>query len=261
MTSDSSSIYRRYSFGPYTLDPMRRLLRHDGALMPLTPKTVDVLSALVERHGTVVAKDDLLRFVWPNAVVEENNLPRQVSILRKALQQRRGQLRVGRPLHGSPERGRVYRGVPIESGLDCGEILQQLDSIDQATIEHFPDVTLVLRMPALDLRQGLCIEVEMTEGQMSFLGDERASVLPAVPDRDEIIWRGELDIDLQAFLDLGDGPKHAIEVGHHFHVDIDGALTPAVEDGCRPARQVHLCALVRFAAQRLHELLYACRVC
>jgi hypothetical protein len=95
----------------------------------------------------------------------------------------------------------------------------------------------------------------MTEDQMSFLGDERAPVLPAFPDRDEVIGRCELDIDLETFLDLGDGPKHAIEVGHHFHVDIDGALTPAVEDRCRPTRQVDVCGPVRFAAQRLHELL------
>jgi DNA-binding winged helix-turn-helix (wHTH) protein len=91
MTSDSSSVGRRYSFGPYTLDPVRRLLWGDGALVALTPKTVDVLTVLVERHGTSVEKDELLRFVWPNAVVEENNLPRHISILRKALQQQRGQ--------------------------------------------------------------------------------------------------------------------------------------------------------------------------
>jgi Tol biopolymer transport system component/DNA-binding winged helix-turn-helix (wHTH) protein len=91
MTGNSSSVHRLFSFGPYTLDPMRRLLWRDGALVALTPKTVDVLSVLVERHGAIVEKDDLLRFVWPNAVVEENNLARHISTLRKALQQRRGQ--------------------------------------------------------------------------------------------------------------------------------------------------------------------------
>ena len=91
MTGNSSSGHRLLSFGPYTLDTMRRLLWRDGTLVPLTPKTVDVLSVLVERHGSIVEKDDLLRFVWPNAVVEENNLARHISILRKALQQRRGQ--------------------------------------------------------------------------------------------------------------------------------------------------------------------------
>src|SRR5687767_1959564 len=91
MTGNSSSGHRLLSFGPYTLDTMRRLLWRDGTLVALTPKTVDVLSVLVERHGSIVGKDDLLRFVWPNAVVEENNLARHISILRKALQQRRGQ--------------------------------------------------------------------------------------------------------------------------------------------------------------------------
>jgi DNA-binding winged helix-turn-helix (wHTH) protein len=91
MTSNPSSIPRRYSFGPYTLDAVRRLLWREGTLVPLTPKTVDVLAVLIERHGEVVEKDDLLRFVWPNAVVEENNLARHISTLRKALQQRRGQ--------------------------------------------------------------------------------------------------------------------------------------------------------------------------
>jgi DNA-binding winged helix-turn-helix (wHTH) protein len=91
MTGNSSSGHRLLSFGPYTLDTMRRLLWRDGTLVALTPKTVDVLSVLVERHGSIVGKDDLLRFVWPNAVVEENNLARHISILRTALQQRRGQ--------------------------------------------------------------------------------------------------------------------------------------------------------------------------
>ena len=91
MTNTPSSVHRRYSFGPYSLDPARRLLWRDGTLVPLTPKAAEVLSVLVEHHGEVVAKDDLLRFVWPNSVVEENNLARHISTLRKALQQRRGQ--------------------------------------------------------------------------------------------------------------------------------------------------------------------------
>jgi DNA-binding winged helix-turn-helix (wHTH) protein len=91
MASNSSSIHRRYTFGPYTLDTVRRLLWREGTLVPLTPKAVEVLAVLVERPGEVVEKDDLLRFVWPNAVVEENNLARHISTLRKALQQRRGQ--------------------------------------------------------------------------------------------------------------------------------------------------------------------------
>ena len=57
----------------------------------MTPKTADVLRVLIERRGEVVDKSDLLHFVWPNTVVEENNLARHISTLRKILQERRGQ--------------------------------------------------------------------------------------------------------------------------------------------------------------------------
>jgi hypothetical protein len=46
--------------------------------VPLTPKTAEVLAVLVERHGTIVEKEDLLRFVWPNAVGWKNNLPQHI---------------------------------------------------------------------------------------------------------------------------------------------------------------------------------------
>jgi hypothetical protein len=92
-----------------------------------------------------------------------------------------------RPLHSSAEPGRIYRGVAVESRLDSRKVLQQLSTIHQAAIEHLPDVAFVLRMPALDLRQRLRIQVEMTEDERSFLSNERAPVFPAFPDRDEVI--------------------------------------------------------------------------
>src|SRR5688500_3555938 len=90
MSKNYSVCSRRYRFGRYTLDPGRRLVWCDGVLLQLTPKAVEVLSVLVERHGQVVEKGDLLNFVWPNAIVEENNLARHVSTLRKALHEQRG---------------------------------------------------------------------------------------------------------------------------------------------------------------------------
>src|SRR5260370_36481315 len=40
---------------------------------------------LVERHGHLVEKDELLKLVWPDTFVEETNLTYNISILRKAL--------------------------------------------------------------------------------------------------------------------------------------------------------------------------------
>ncbi|MGH9843675.1 MAG: winged helix-turn-helix domain-containing protein [Blastocatellia bacterium] len=74
-----------YEFGPYRLDPDERVLFRDGRPLPLPPKTFDTLIALVERSGHIVEKDELMGKVWPDTFVEEVNLARHVSNLRKLL--------------------------------------------------------------------------------------------------------------------------------------------------------------------------------
>src|SRR5262252_10166880 len=74
-----------YEFGPYRLDAAERLLWRDGEVVPLQPKVFDLLLALVERHGRLLEKDELMRVVWPDAIVEEANLANNISILRKTL--------------------------------------------------------------------------------------------------------------------------------------------------------------------------------
>ena len=72
-------------FGRFHLNANRRELSTDGAAVKLGARTFDVLLALVERHDRIVSKDELLKVVWPNLVVEENNLQVHVSSLRKLL--------------------------------------------------------------------------------------------------------------------------------------------------------------------------------
>jgi Tol biopolymer transport system component/DNA-binding winged helix-turn-helix (wHTH) protein len=84
LASETAPV-RFFAFGPYTADPVKRVLRQDGVVVPLTGKAFELLIALVERAGEVVEKDELLRLVWPDTVVEENNLVRHVSMLRKTL--------------------------------------------------------------------------------------------------------------------------------------------------------------------------------
>jgi Tol biopolymer transport system component/DNA-binding winged helix-turn-helix (wHTH) protein len=74
-----------YQFGPFRLDVSEHTLRRDGNAVPLTPKVFEVLRVLVENAGHLVTKDRLLTEVWAGAFVEEGNLNRAVSILRKAL--------------------------------------------------------------------------------------------------------------------------------------------------------------------------------
>src|SRR5512139_3500207 len=74
-----------YTFGPFRLEPAKRLLLRDGVPVPLTPKAFDLLVAVIERRERVVDKEEALRLLWPDTVVEESNLTQNVFLLRKAL--------------------------------------------------------------------------------------------------------------------------------------------------------------------------------
>jgi DNA-binding winged helix-turn-helix (wHTH) protein len=82
MSDPSPSVY---AFGPFVIDGGRRRLLCDGQQVSLPPKVLDTLLTLVENRDRVVTKDELLRAVWGDTLVEEGGLARNVSLLRKAL--------------------------------------------------------------------------------------------------------------------------------------------------------------------------------
>jgi DNA-binding winged helix-turn-helix (wHTH) protein/pimeloyl-ACP methyl ester carboxylesterase len=78
---------RAYSFGDFTLDLREgQLISRGGGPVALTPKAFETLVALVEHSGHVLSKDELMKKVWPDSFVEENNLSQNISQLRRALQ-------------------------------------------------------------------------------------------------------------------------------------------------------------------------------
>jgi adenylate cyclase len=74
-----------YRFGPFELDGAEYRLLRNGVEVPLQLKAFETLCILVERAGRLLTKDDLLRQLWPGTIVEENNLNKNISMLRKAL--------------------------------------------------------------------------------------------------------------------------------------------------------------------------------
>jgi DNA-binding winged helix-turn-helix (wHTH) protein/TolB-like protein len=74
-----------HRFGPFRYDSAQRLLYRNSELIPLAPKAADTLHALLEHRGDVVSKANLMKAVWPDCVVEEIGLARNISILRKTL--------------------------------------------------------------------------------------------------------------------------------------------------------------------------------
>lgn len=75
-----------YEFGPFRYDAGQRLLFRGGEIVPLVPKALDTLHVLLERRGCVVEKSDLMKLVWPDTNVEDVGLARNISLLRKALE-------------------------------------------------------------------------------------------------------------------------------------------------------------------------------
>src|SRR6478609_2061573 len=74
-----------YQFGPFRLDTGEHRLLRDGVDVPLQLKAFETLCILVERAGRLLTKEDLLSQLWPGTMVEENNLNKNISLLRKAL--------------------------------------------------------------------------------------------------------------------------------------------------------------------------------
>src|SRR5262252_5246938 len=83
MTVQASPVHL-YEFGDFRLDTAKRLLqRLDGTTVPLTPRVFETLLYMVEHHDTVLDKERLMEAVWPDSIVEENNLSQNISALRR----------------------------------------------------------------------------------------------------------------------------------------------------------------------------------
>ena len=107
------AVAKLFEIGGFRLDPGSGVLMHDGRPTALGARAVAVLAALVERANEYVAKAQLLEAAWPDAVVEEGNLPVQVAAIRRVLAQGGGE----RWIETLPRRG--YRFVGPVSELSA----------------------------------------------------------------------------------------------------------------------------------------------
>ncbi len=106
-----------YAFGPFVLDASQRVLWRDRELLRLTPREIDVLVALVERHGEIVEKSRFFDQVWRGLAVEECNLSQHVAGLRRALGD---DARVPTYIETLPRRG--YRFVAPVANVDRSSV-------------------------------------------------------------------------------------------------------------------------------------------
>jgi pimeloyl-ACP methyl ester carboxylesterase/DNA-binding winged helix-turn-helix (wHTH) protein len=119
----------KYVFGPYLLDVDERRLLRGNEEIRLRGKPFDTLRVLVENAGRLVRKDELMQAVWPDSIVEENNLDYCVSQLRKLLHPAKNIQTV--PRHGYRFLGEVklvtsgLRLVKLEPAREQADVPQQ----------------------------------------------------------------------------------------------------------------------------------------
>src|SRR5262245_59066241 len=79
-----------YEFDRFRLNVSERLLLCEGERVALSEKAFETLCALVRRGNRLVGKEELLNAVWADVIVEENNLDKNISLLRQVLGERTG---------------------------------------------------------------------------------------------------------------------------------------------------------------------------
>src|SRR5687768_14441258 len=137
-------------FGRFKVVPHRRELLADGKPVDLGGRAFDTLLALIEAGGSVIDKDALLRKVWPDRVVEENNLQAQISALRKAFGADRDLIRTvaGRGYQFSGEIRGVARASSVVPSSNLPEPVSELIGRD-APLREIVDAVISHRLVTL----------------------------------------------------------------------------------------------------------------
>lgn len=86
----SKAPKRLYEFDNFCVDVSARVLLREGKPVPVSPKVFETLLLLVERHGEIVSKDEMMSALWPATFVEEANLSQNIFTLRKILGEKNG---------------------------------------------------------------------------------------------------------------------------------------------------------------------------
>src|SRR5439155_12640733 len=108
--SRTSALQCVYSFGDFTLDLERGALQKCGADVRLRPKSFEMLCYLVENHGRLVSKDELLNAVWGRTVVTEGSITQCLIDIRRILGDKSQSL-----IRTVPRRGYIFDAPVSES--------------------------------------------------------------------------------------------------------------------------------------------------
>lgn len=123
-----------YEFGDFRLEPAEHVLARSGRPIPLPPKAFDLLVCLVQNHGRLVTKEQIMQAVWPGCFVEEANLTVTISMLRKALG---GKESASQHIETIPKKG--YRFVAPVQEVEGGATALPGEDAEQRLPDDVPE--------------------------------------------------------------------------------------------------------------------------
>jgi DNA-binding winged helix-turn-helix (wHTH) protein/TolB-like protein/Tfp pilus assembly protein PilF len=172
-----------FDFGDFRLDAARRLLLKGDDRQPvkLTSKAFDTLLYMVLHAGTIVSKDELMRAVWPDTVVEENNLSQNVFAIRRALGEKQGENR-----YIATVPGRGFNFVAAVTSLTGGDTAAVTEgAVPEVGLEAVSRVIIPVRDQSAFrwTRLGIVVGLIMAAlGGAAYYG-WRVSTVPVMPVR------------------------------------------------------------------------------
>jgi len=145
---------RCFSFGHFVLIPARQALMRRGAQVRLGARALEILTALVEKPGTVIDKQELISRVWTDTFVDESNLKVQIAALRKALDEDAAQpsciatvigkgYRFVEPVLDGAMNASIEREKPGQNSPKCSNDLFGRDAIVQQVASEVDEHRLV----------------------------------------------------------------------------------------------------------------------
>lgn len=133
-----------YEFGRFVLDPNERTLLSDGKRLHLPAKEFETLLMLVENNGRALSKEEMMSALWQDAFVEEVNLAKQISKLRKILNIDDEQFIETIPKHGY----RFVADLRLTQSLDREPIVVEKRLVKRITVSRSDNSSTELLPPA-----------------------------------------------------------------------------------------------------------------
>lgn len=155
-----------FRFGDFVLDLESRHLAQNGKVIKLTSKSFELLHLLIQKHGKIVTREEILSKVWNEEFVEDSNVNVQIAILRKLLGHnndfiqtisKRGYCFTARVEEEKIPQTNGFTAVKIESGYDLKSlaVLPLVNLDGDAELDYFADglteslINLLSKMPEL----------------------------------------------------------------------------------------------------------------